>query len=46
MRTVLFLLEKELLQVFRSRQIMAMILVVPILQLVVLANAATQIHLN
>lgn len=41
MRTILFLLEKEFLQIFRSRQIMAMILVVPILQLVVLANAAT-----
>jgi len=41
MRTVIFLLEKEFLQIFRSRQIMAMILVVPILQLVVLANAAT-----
>jgi ABC-2 type transport system permease protein len=41
MRTVLFLLEKEFRQIFRSRQIMAMILVVPILQLVVLANAAT-----
>jgi ABC-2 type transport system permease protein len=41
MRTILFLLEKEFLQIFRSRQIMAMILLVPILQLVVLANAAT-----
>src|SRR6185436_11255453 len=41
MRTVLFLLEKEFLQIFRSRQIMAMILLLPILQLVVLANAAT-----
>lgn len=41
MRTVLFLLEKEFLQIVRSRQIMAMILILPILQLVVLANAAT-----
>lgn len=41
MRTLLFLLEKEFRQIFRSRQIMAMILVVPVLQLVVLANAAT-----
>ncbi len=41
MRTLLFLLEKEFRQIFRSRQIMAMILVLPILQLVVLANAAT-----
>jgi ABC-2 type transport system permease protein len=41
MRTVLFLLEKEFLQIVRSRQIMAMILILPILQLVILANAAT-----
>jgi ABC-2 type transport system permease protein len=40
-RTLLFLLEKEFRQIFRDRQIMAMILVLPILQLVVLANAAT-----
>jgi ABC-2 type transport system permease protein len=36
-----FLLEKEFLQILRNRQIMAMILILPVLQLVVLANAAT-----
>lgn len=41
MRTLGFLLEKEFRQIFRDRQIMAMILILPILQLVVLANAAT-----
>lgn len=41
MRTLTFLLQKEFRQIFRDRQIVAMILVLPILQLVILANAAT-----
>ena len=41
MQGLSFLLEKEFLQILRNRQIMAMILVLPVLQLVVLANAAT-----
>lgn len=41
MRTVLFLLRKEYLQVFRDRATLFQVLFIPIVQLLVLANAAT-----
>ncbi|HRC86903.1 MAG TPA: ABC transporter permease, partial [Thermoanaerobaculia bacterium] len=41
MRTLRFLLQKEFLQIFRDRQILPMIFLMPILQLIVLASAAT-----
>jgi ABC-2 type transport system permease protein len=41
MRTLRFLLRKEFLQLFRDRTIMGMIFVMPIVQLLVLANAIT-----
>ncbi len=40
MRTVLFLLQKEFLQIFRHRIMVALIFAMPIIQLVILANAA------
>lgn len=40
MRTVKFLLQKEFRQIFRNKSIMAMILVVPIVQLIILPLAA------
>ena len=41
MRTLLFLLRKEFLQIFRDHMIVAMLFVLPLVQLLVLANAAT-----
>ncbi len=41
MRNVKFLLEKEFKQVFRNRAMLPIIFVMPIIQLLVLANAAT-----
>ncbi len=41
MRTLLFLLQKEFLQVFRNKTMLPIIFVMPVLQLLVLANAAT-----
>ena len=41
MRRVLFLARAEVLHVVRDRATLAQVLVVPILQLLVLANAAT-----
>jgi ABC-2 type transport system permease protein len=41
MRAFLALLEKELLQILRSREILPLILLVPVLQLIILGNAAT-----
>lgn len=40
MRTLLFLLRKEFLQIFRNKLILRMIFVMPVLQLIVLPNAA------
>jgi len=40
MKTILFLLRKEFLQIFRNRVIVVMIFVMPIIQLLILANAA------
>ena len=41
MRTILFILQKEFLQVFRNRTMLPVIFVVPIVQLLILVNAAT-----
>ena len=41
MRTILFIIQKEVLQVFRNKAMLPMIFVVPIIQLVVLVNVAT-----
>src|SRR5215510_14568868 len=41
MRTVLFLVRKEFLQIFRDRTTVFQIFLIPIVQLLVLANAAT-----
>ena len=41
MRTLRFLLRKEFLQIFRDRTILGMLFVLPLAQLIVLANAAT-----
>lgn len=41
MRTVLFLIRKEYLQVFRDRATVFQVFLIPIVQLLVLANAAT-----
>jgi ABC-2 type transport system permease protein len=41
MRALRFLLRKEFLQIFRDRTIVGMLLIVPIVQLLVLASAAT-----
>ena len=41
MRTILFLLQKEFIQIFRNRTMLPIIFVVPIVQLLILVNAAT-----
>lgn len=41
MRTIRFLLRKEFLQIFRDRIMVAQMLIVPLIQLFILANAAT-----
>ncbi len=41
MRTLLFLLRKEFLQIFRNKLILRMILAVPVVQLIILPYAAT-----
>ncbi|VAW28081.1 hypothetical protein MNBD_BACTEROID06-931, partial [hydrothermal vent metagenome] len=40
MRTILFLLRKEFLQISRNKPILGMITVLPIIQLLLLVNAA------
>ncbi|GAA0550817.1 ABC transporter permease [Chitinophaga japonensis] len=40
MRTIFFLLQKEFLQIFRNRSMLRIILIIPIVQLVILSNAA------
>ena len=40
MRTILFLVRKEFLQIFRHRIMIALIFMMPIIQLIILANAA------
>jgi ABC-2 type transport system permease protein len=41
MRTVLFIIQKEFIQVFRNRMMLPIIFVVPIIQLFILVHAAT-----
>ncbi len=41
MKTILFIIQKEFLQVFRNRTMLPMIFMVPIIQLIILVNAAT-----
>jgi ABC-2 type transport system permease protein len=41
MRTILFIIQKEFLQIFRNRFMLPVIFVVPIVQLIILVNAAT-----
>ena len=41
MRTVIYILQKEFIQVFRNKFMLPIIFVVPIVQLVVLVFAAT-----
>ena len=41
MRTVLYLIQKEFIQVFRNRMMMPIIFVVPLVQLIILVHAAT-----
>ncbi len=41
MRTIIYLIQKEFLQIFRNRTMLPVIFIVPIIQLLVLANAAT-----
>lgn len=41
MRTILFLIQKEFKQVFRNKAMLPLIFVVPVIQLIVLVNAAT-----
>jgi ABC-2 type transport system permease protein len=41
MRTILFILQKEFIQVFRNRSMLPIIFVVPIVQLIILVHAAT-----
>lgn len=42
MRTIFFILQKEFIQVFRNREMLPIIFLLPVVQLVVLVNAATQ----
>src|SRR5690554_1865643 len=41
MRTILFLLQKEFLQIFRNRTMLPILFVMPVIQLLVLSFAAT-----
>lgn len=42
MKTILVLIQKEFLQIFRNKVLLRMMLAIPIIQLIVLVNAATQ----
>ncbi|HKK69150.1 MAG TPA: ABC transporter permease, partial [Bacteroidales bacterium] len=41
MRTIFFLIEKEFIQIFRNKTMLPLIFAIPIMQLVILVNAAT-----
>jgi ABC-2 type transport system permease protein len=41
MRTILFIIQKEFIQVFRNRMMMPIIFVVPLIQLIILVHATT-----
>ncbi|MFT3739230.1 MAG: ABC transporter permease [Breznakibacter sp.] len=42
MKTIFFLIQKEFLQIFRNKILLRLMLVIPIVQLIILVNAATQ----
>ncbi len=50
MKTILFILQKEFLQIFRNKTMLPLIFVLPVVQLLILVNAATfeikSIHLS
>jgi ABC-2 type transport system permease protein len=41
MRTILYIIQKEFIQVFRNKSMLPIIFVIPIVQLIILVNAAT-----
>jgi ABC-2 type transport system permease protein len=41
MRTILFIIQKEFIQIFRNRMMMPIIFVVPLVQLIIIVHAAT-----
>ena len=41
MKTILLLIQKEFLQIFRNRSMLPLILLMPVIQLIILGNAAT-----
>jgi len=41
MRTILFIIQKEFIQVFRNRMMLPIIFILPLVQLIILVNAAT-----
>jgi len=41
MRTILYIIQKEFLQVFRNKSMLPIIFIVPVVQLIILVNAAT-----
>src|SRR5690554_3686475 len=46
MRTILYLLQKEFIQIFRNKTILPLMFVLPIVQLLILVNAATMTMKN
>ncbi|MGQ1947613.1 ABC transporter permease [Geofilum sp. OHC36d9] len=46
MRTILYLLQKEFIQIFRNKTILPLIFILPVLQLLILVNAATMTMKN
>ena len=41
MRTIIFILQKEFIQIFRDKTMLPMIILVPVIQMLILVNAAT-----
>ena len=41
MKTILFIVQKEFKQIFRDKSMLRLIFILPILQLLILSNAAT-----
>ena len=41
MKTILFIIQKEFKQIFRDKSMLQLIFILPILQLLILSNAAT-----
>ena len=46
MKTLLFLLEKEFRQLLRSKQLLRLLLIAPLIQLILLPLAGSQLGLN